>query len=119
MRLLTLAFVSALILIGCASSRSLSDLPESEMSGLYSETPGGQWFRACGENIDDPAFWVTFTDRAVSQKADFDSLSGAESVYVRWVAATGDVASGDPEGPGPGSRYMLVRDILEVGGSCN
>ena len=63
------------------------------------------------------AWWVTFTDRAVGQREEAPYarlLQGERPVFVRWRVAMGDQSMGDPAGPGPGSRYALVREIVEV-----
>lgn len=107
----------ALTLAGCAGSRALSDLPNRELAGHYTASPGGQWFRPCSASDEEAAWWVTFTDEAVAQHdaAPFaDLLRSDEPMFVRWWAALGDREAGAPEGPGPGTRYALVREILEV-----
>lgn len=114
-----------LLLPACVGSRTLSELPAREVSGYYTAGPDGQWFRPCADPDGDEMWWVTFTDRAAAQRETApyaDLLQAEEPVFVRWRAAMGDRAAGAPEGPGPGTRYALVREILDVqageAGSC-
>lgn len=114
---------SALVLVlassslaACSGMRSLSDLPVRELTGHYTADSEGQWFRPCSD-AEGAAWWVTFTDRVVAQReiAPFaDLFQGDQPVFVRWMVALGDREAGAPEGPGPGTRYALVREILEV-----
>lgn len=113
----TCVLAVVLTLAGCVGSRPLSDLPDSELAGHYTASPDGQWFRPCSASEGEAAWWVTFTDRAAAQHdaAPFvDLLQSEEPVFVRWRAALGDRDAGAPEGPGPGTRYALVREIVEV-----
>ena len=113
-----LALLGALLaLTACAGSRSLADLPDREVAGHYTAGPEGQWFHPCAAAEADEAWWVTFTGEAVAQQdaGPFaELLQGDAPVFVRWRAAMGDTAAGAPEGPGPGTRYALVRAILEA-----
>jgi len=109
------ATLAALLHAGCAAERSLSDLPEREMSGHFINTGGGSWFRPCGQAPGDSLWWVTFTGNSVKQRdqwaGDGQLVNGGVS-FVRWRAAPGSSTGGVQVGPG--SRFVLVRDILEV-----
>lgn len=111
-----LTAAGALVLAACAGSRSLSDLPVRVIAGHYTAAPDGHWFRPCSV-ADGEMVWVTFTDRSVTQRrqAPFaDLLQSDTPLFVRWTAAMGDRTLGDPAGPGPGTKYVLVREIIEV-----
>lgn len=104
-------------LAGCVGSGALSDLPTREIAGHYTATGEGQWFRPCTASEEEAAWWVTFTEEAVEQReaAPFAALLQSEGpLFVHWRVALGDRADGAPEGPGPGTRYALVREILDV-----
>jgi len=106
---------SLLLLAGCATGGSLSDLPVSDLRGHATVREEGRtWFTACGAPVADSA-WVTFTGRSVAQREELTSagrLRAGSTWWVHWLAAEGDATTG--ERVGPGERYLLVQDILEI-----
>lgn len=107
----------ATALAACSGSRSLSDLPSQEVTGYYTANSDGKWFQPCSATDEDELWWVTFTEHAVEQREVppfADLLRSDQPVFVRWRAALGDREVGDPDGPGPGTRYALVREIVEI-----
>jgi hypothetical protein len=112
--MLLLAGGAVVVGAACAGRRSLDELPTQLFVGHYSGVGGGSWFRRCGAEPSDSAWWVTFTGVAVEQR---DSLRREgefpdASLFVRWRAA---MTEGGEVGPrGPGVPALLVRDIIEV-----
>ncbi|MDX1626009.1 MAG: hypothetical protein R3323_05805 [Wenzhouxiangellaceae bacterium] len=102
-------------LVACAGP-SLDEVPNRVVTGTYHVDAGGQWFVPCGAAVAD-RYWVTFVGAAVQQRerAEHAFLNRIPGRYgVRWRAALGDSAEGDPEGPGPTSRYALVRELIDT-----
>jgi hypothetical protein len=100
----------------CATGTgSLSDLPVSELRGHATVRETDRtWFVACGAGAAD-SVWVTFTERSVDQREEArlaGLLAPGSRSFVRWRAAEGDARHGVRVGPG--DRYVLVREILEV-----
>ena len=95
---------------------SLDDLPAAEYVGHYTNgRPGESWFRPCGQESHAPAWWVTWTGRAVTQ-ADSVRRSGllasGASTFVRLRAAADTSGATGPGGRG--STALLVRELLEA-----
>ena len=105
------ALVAAL---GCVRQPSLNELPVNEFTGHNTPAASASWFVACGAAAADSS-WVTFTDRAVTQRdsiANAGLLRHGQRHFVRWRAA---VTVGGEVGPrGPGVPALLVREILVV-----
>jgi hypothetical protein len=103
------------LLAGCAAGGSLSDLPVSDLRGHATVREEGRtWFTACGASVAD-SVWVTFTGRSVAQREELTSagrLRAGSTWWVHWLAAEGDTTTG--ERVGPGERYILVQDFLEI-----
>lgn len=100
-----------LALGACATAAGVADTPPVEMTGHYTAA-SGSWFRPCA---GADSLWVTFTGAAVAQRESAVAtgrLQPAASSFVRWRAVAGE--PGQRGATGPGTRYVLVRELLEA-----
>jgi len=95
----------------CASAGvNAADLPARELTGHFTVTSDGNWFRPC--TLQSERWWVTLTGRSVEQvqraRAEGRVTQG-QPVFVRWTAAVTDGRV-----VGPGGPALLAREVLEL-----
>jgi hypothetical protein len=91
-----------------------------EYRGTYETGFEVSWFHPCDAPAGDDVWWVTLTNHALRQR---DSLAAKlpappadhrGAVFVRWRGTTSEKMPMGAGHMGRGTRYMLVREILDI-----